>query len=276
MTTEDLENIRKRIFVKVKFDNEKTKYGKMTMLEKFDFIKSLASDNIDKISKTLKITGNIQFEKVTPFKNMFYFTIYTLPKKNHPIIGYISRSNTTNELILIRPIGKKKYNLNIDQLDIYLSRGLLIYLSDIYALYLSIIKSIIIRKEELIINDEFSLFNCKNIIGCVSATKKAGLSMSKTKKAKLPDYKLPAINVITKYFKALENYNFTEAERLLGSDKNTKSEINKVFRNTKKIRGHLEIFIVLYKFIQNIERKYNTENKKYKKLLETKKQQTIQ
>jgi hypothetical protein len=262
MTAIELDNIREKLFIKIKFDNIKVNYGALTIHEKFNFIKDLVKDNIKLISKTLSI-DDIQFEKITPFKKMFYFTIYTLPKKNHPIVGYISKSNKSNELILIRPIGKKKYNLTIDQLDIFISRGLLIYLTDIYALYLSIIKSIIIRKKELIINDEFSLFNCKNIIGCTAATKKSGLTISKTKKAVLPEFKIAAINVVIKYFKALETYNFKEAEKLLGSDKNSKSEINKVFRNTKKNRGHLEIFITLYKLIQNIQNKYTEAQKKY-------------
>jgi hypothetical protein len=278
MTEADIKNIEKRIYIKIKFNNEKIGYNKLSIPEKIEFISKVVSENLNKISKTLKIFGNIKFEYETPYKNILFFTVYTLPKRNHPIIGYVFKNNTANEITLIRPIGKNKYNLNIDHLDIYLNRHDFIYLTEIYALYLSIIKSIIIRKEELVINPEFSLLNCYNIKGCITATKKATNSNNKTKKEIIENYRRKGILVIKNYFAALESYNFTKAESILGTTKMANSEINTIFRKKKSIRGHLEIFITLYKLIKTIKDKYTETEKKYKnyvKSLENKKSNPI-
>lgn len=253
--------IKTRLFITLKFNNEEIGYSKLTIPEKFNFISDTIYKNIKLISKTLKITS-IDFEKSTPFTNIVYFVIYTLPNRNHPIIGYVSRGNSANEIVLVRPIGRKRYNLAIEQLDVYLHRYMKHSLQELYAIYLSIIKSIIIRKEELLLNDEFSLLNCHNIKGCITATKKVNNTTLKTKKAIIQSYRNKGITIIKKYFTALEKYNFTEAEIILGSSKYIESPINTVFRKTKKIRGHLEIFIVLYKLIKSIEIKYNFINNK--------------
>jgi hypothetical protein len=267
MTETDIKNIEKRIYIKIKFNNEKVKYNKLSMPEKFEFISKIVSENLHKLSKILKINGNIKFISNTPFNNTIYFVVNTLPKRNHPIIGYVLKSNTASEILLVRPIGKNKYNLNIEHLDIYLNRNNFIYLTEVYALYLSIIKSIIIRKEELIINPEFSLLNCYNLKGCLTATKKQ--SNNKTKKAVINEYREKGIKVIIKYFNALEKYNFNTAEKILGTTKMDKSEINTIFRKKKSIRGHLEIFITLYKLIKTIEDKYIEVSKKYKEYIKT-------
>ena len=56
--------------------------------------------------------------------------------------------------------------------------------------------------------------------------------------------------------KDLETYDFNKAELILGKSKYDESQINEIFRKTKKIRGHLEIFIILYKLIKSIKNKY--------------------
>lgn len=292
-----LSYIKSRLFLTIKFNNEAIGYSKLTIPEKFKFISESIYKNIKNISRTLKIE-TIEFEKATPFKNIVYFTIYTKPNRNHPIIGYISRSNTAEEIILIRPIGRKRYNLAIEQLEVYLYRYKNHTLEELYGVYLSIIKSINIRKEELILNPEFSLLNCHNIKGCITATKKIGVSASgggkkrgksktskniniknkpvniknksdiksdvkpKSKKGIILLYRKKAIQVLAKYFGALEKYDFNTAQTMLGTSRYDESIINNVFRKTKKIRGHLEIFIVLYKLIKSINDKYNEINSK--------------
>lgn len=281
-----LSYIKSRLFLSIKFDNEKIGYSKLTIAEKFKFISESIYKNLKFISNTLKIE-NIEFEKITPFKNIVYFSILTKPNRNHPIIGYISRSNTANEIILIRPIGRKRYNLSIEQLEVYLHRYKKHQLEELYGVYLSIIKSINIRKEELILNPEFSLLNCHNIKGCITATKKANINSKITnrlrnnrlrnnkliktnknaklinnKKTVILTYRKKAITILSKYFKELENFNFDKAQEIIGKSKYDDSIINNVFRKTKKIRGHLEIFIVLYKIVKSVEDKYNSINNK--------------
>jgi hypothetical protein len=257
MSSDEIINIRKRLFIKIKFNNLEVKYNKLSISEKFNLISNIIRNNITKISKQLKIT-NIIFEKTTPFTNIIFFTVYTLPNRNHPLIGFVSKANNTSEITLIRPIGKKRYNLDIDKLDIYLNRYKNHWTEELYGLYLSIIKSIVIRKEELLLNDEFSLLNCHNIKGCITATKKLSNKSLRTKKQQITLFRNNAIKVIINYFNELEKYKFSNAEEILGTSKDSISLINNIFKKNKKIRGHLEIFITLYKLIKNIKEKYNS------------------
>lgn len=244
--------IKKRLFNKILF-NEDNNYGKMEINEKFKLISNLIYRNIGNISKKLKIKF-IEFEKSTPFKTVIYFTVYTLPDRNHPIIGYVSRSNSTNEIILIRPVGKKRHHLDSELLNILLDTEIKkskLNNLELYGLYLLIIKSIIIRKKELLISDEYSLLNCFNIKGCITEYKK-----TKNKDVILKKYQDKVKILLLNYFNHLENSNYDLAYKILGDSKYSNSEVNLILRKKKKIRGHLEIFISLYQLIDKIKSLY--------------------
>lgn len=253
-------HIEKRIFIEVQFNNIESEYSKMSISDKFLFISELIYKNIKKVSSGLVI-DTITFEKDTPFKSIIYFTVSTKNNKNHPIVGFISRSNMTSELIFIRPVGKKKYNLSIEQLLVYLYDNHNIKLEELYGIYLSIIKSIVIRKNELIMDDKFSLLKCENIKNCMKA-----------KEENKYKYINKAKEILIEYFSSLENLNIKKANNLIKSGK-----LMLVFKNTKKTAGHLEIFIPLYEIIALIKFKYNKIQENIKKSeIETTQLETVE
>lgn len=296
----DVKTMEKRIFIKINFNNEMVGYSKMSIPEKFQFITKLINDNIHNISKKINLTDNIIFEKETPYKNTIFFTAYTKPNYNHPIVGFISRNNMANKITLIRPIGRKRHNLDMVLLGNYITllniqikqtlnnknvnnikTNVNIIQNNIilYAIYLSIIKSIIARKEEIIINPDYSLLHCYNMNACIIKPS-LDIKMKKTKKQLLAevrkgnkltlksiststygDLSNDVINIIKtsrknaskvlkRYFTYLETYDFNNAENMIGT-------LTTTFKQKKKNLGHLEIFIPLYKLIQIITNKVN-------------------
>lgn len=246
------EEIYKRLFISIKFDNEAVNYKNLNMVEKFNFIKKITINSLYKISNKLKLI-DIVIDK-THFTNIIYFTIYTIPSRNHPIVGFISLNNYADEIILIRPVGKKKYHISFQYPIILFERNYIKSSVYVYGLYLSAIKSINIRKEEILLDKQHSLLNCHNIKGCITKTKKNNINPNmKTKHIK--HMRQMAINILKKYFNYLEKFNFTEAHNLLG-DKTDNSPLNKTFRKLKKIHGHLEIFISLYDYVYKIKEYY--------------------
>lgn len=257
-----LEYIRKKVFIDINFDNEETNYSKLTIPEKYKLISKIVNKNINKISKTLKITA-IKFEKDTPFKDIIYFIIYTNPQVNHPIIGYIFKKNDTSKLTLIKPVGRKKHNVSFETLELLLLKNIISKKFELYALYLSIIESINKRKEEIITDKKFSLISCNNIKYCTKKSKIAIKNNSTKKSAalyqsleNLTDRQKDAITLINDFFFNLKKFNFKEAENILGTDDN-KSRYNNLFKKNKKLKGHLIIFINLYNINKMIQQNYN-------------------
>lgn len=268
-----LSYIYKRLFIEIPFNNKKpgsfsVEYEKLTIPQKFQLIKELVNEKLGSISKKLKITS-IDFEKETPFNNIIFFTAYTEPKRNHPFIGYMFKTNNTNKIVLIRAIGKSRFYADTDQYQFILDNqngyGLSVYLKnyEVYALYLSVIKSIVIRKEEMISNPDFSLLKCSNIKECkTKKTKKKGSrsivskSLKGQKPTDQPEYRKKAIAVIIKYFDKLEEGDIDDAIKILGKTKIADSEINRIFKTTKRLRGHLEVFISLYEIVELSKKRF--------------------
>lgn len=237
-------DLKYKLIITIKFDSN-IDYKKMTIPEKMEYIEKLANQNISKISNQLTL-DSFQIIK-THFKNYFYFVIYTLPQKNHPIIGYVSKKNDADAIYLIRPNGKKRYNVSSDDLNLILEQKILTEKEEVYALYLSLVKSIVIRKEEIFLDKEHSLLNCNNIKGCITQ-KRANLSNNE-KKTKTAEMRMNAVNVLKKYFKLLENNEFEKAREMIGMTKKEPTEFNLTFRSLKKLHGHIAVFISLYEFI---------------------------
>lgn len=261
----NIKYIRKRLILEIPFDNEKTNYKNLNMNQKFEFINKLAKDNLKMISSKLKF-DSIQYEKKTPFKNTFFFIIYTINNKNHPIIGYISKANTANVLYLIRPTGRRKFNISMEQIQVYLYAKNEINLLESYAVYLSIIKSIVTRKKELISDPNFSLLKCSNIINCNSKNEKESIQK--------------AGEVLQEFFTHLENNKTKLASLMIKENGGTANQkLLTIFKNKKKIIGHLEIFIPLYELVGAVIYKFfeltNSWSGDYQKRKELKKQQTM-
>ena len=240
-------DLKYKIIITIKFDSN-IDYKKMSIPEKIEYIEKVANQSISKISNQLTF-DSFQIIK-THFKNYFYFAIYTLPQKNHPIIGYVSKKNDANEIYLIRPNGKKRYNISSDDLTLILEKKVLTKKEEVYALYLSLIKSIVIRKEEIFLDKEHSLLNCDNIKGCI--TQKRAKISNNEKKTKTAEMRLNAVNVLKKYFKYLEVGEYEKAREMIGMTKKEPTEFNLTFRSLKKLHGHIAVFISLYEFVETV------------------------
>lgn len=241
-------DLKKRLIIPVKFDSN-IDYKNMTIVEKIEYIQKLGIQNINKISTQLTY-DSIEVIR-THFKNMFYFAIYTLPQKNHPIICFTSKKNDTTELYLIRPNGKKRYNISSDDLNSILEQKVLTEKEEVYALYLSLVKSIVIRKEEIFLDKDHSLLNCDNIKGCITQTKKANIS-NNDRKTKTAEMRMNAVKILQKYFKFLEGGEYEQAREMIGMTKKEPTEFNLTFRSLKKLHGHIAVFISLYEFVDMI------------------------
>lgn len=249
-------SINKRIFIKIKIDDN-LNYKKLTIPQKMELIKSLLMSNIKIISKKLKVSS-VEFESNTPFKKYIFAKAYTMPDRNHPIICFIPLHNYASELILIRPIGKKRHHIDISLLQESLNtdnKSTYTYTNvELYAIYLMIITSIVIRKKELLLNKEFALLNCHNIKGCITESNKA--QNNKDKLRIINKYQNLVKKLLVSFFSALENEDYETAYSILGDSKYSQSDINIILRKKKSIRGHLEIFISLYKLIDSIKKYY--------------------
>lgn len=235
---------KKRIFNKIPFNVQN--FNSLAMPEKYNKVIEVIYKSINLIFKKLIIL-KIDIDKNTPYKNIIYFTIYTAPERNHPIIAYCFLKNPEN-IILIRPIGKKRQYIDIDLFESFIKKksiSKILSKEDIFALYLSVIKSIIIRKKELMFSKDHSLLNCYNIKGCMTQIKKT--KNNTEKQIVINKFNDKVKILLISYFTHLENKNYDLAEKILGTSKYSNSDVNIILRKKKKIRGHLEIFIYLYK-----------------------------
>ena len=228
--------------------------------------------------------------------NLDSFVYVVLKSKNsitHPFIVYANINS--NKIYCVMSFGKenKMAHYPLHPFDTFLNvkHQDLFTRADSYALFLLFADSIQTRKKEIITHDRFSLLNCSNIKQCVATTNKikrdAGIVVRRTKKkgkkksiytgsvnkelqAKELYYKKKAIVILERFFKMLDNANFTEAYKFLklervkrkgekgkvGVDKGHiargdyfgKERLDTFFKSNRKLIGHLQIFIDLYQF----------------------------
>ena len=188
--------------------------------------------------------------------------LYTTPFNNHPYLFVRQRAeeNTenNNEVIILNPLGNKekqisdeellKYNDSFDELE----RNMLV-------LYLR--KNITYRKNILLENN-FSILQCSNITNCVRKNSEIRkMKISFEEKEQLMEryesqYYEKGKKIIDSYFNLLEDNDFEEAKAFLKGNKGkyfNKTRLNTFFKNNKKVVGHLEVFIGIYKLLNVIK-----------------------
>lgn len=181
-----------------------------------------------------------------------YITITTSPNTNHPYIIFANIS--TNIINMLIPYGNEEKQVSSSLQDIQSIISLCSSM-EIYALYLSVLKSITLRKSAILDNDQYNLLKCENITNCVKK-KNEIKKMKETQKYKVEMmkeyeiyYKKKAIVFLKIYFDLLTNQNYSNARDFLKGTTGKyfgKQRLNTFFKNSKTIIGHLHIFIPLY------------------------------
>ena len=269
-------NVRARLTKKNRIKNNKTK----KYLERKEKIKNVSKDDIfiRSIEYGDMLDIGIEYiKKHNPDVNFKYYNfvsdpnlqdyrimfLYTTPFNNHPYLFVRQRSEengkNNNEVIILNPLGNKekqisdeellKYNDSFDELE----RNMLV-------LYLR--KNISYRKNVLLENN-FSLLQCSNITNCIRKNSEIRkMKISYKEKELLMDryesqYHEKGKKIIDSYFNLLENNDFEEAKAFLKGNKGkyfNKTRLNTFFKNNKKVVGHLEVFIGIYKLLDLINK----------------------
>ena len=269
-------NVRARLTKKNRIKNNKTK----KYLERKEKIKNVSKDDIfiRSIEYGDMLDIGIEYiKKHNPDVNFKYYNfvsdpnlqdyrimfLYTTPFNNHPYLFVRQRSEengkNNNEVIILNPLGNKekqisdeellKYNDSFDELE----RNMLV-------LYLR--KNIGYRKNILLENN-FSLLQCSNITNCVRKNSEIRkMKISYIEKEQLMEryesqYYEKGKKIIDSYFNLLEENDFEEAKAFLKGNKGkyfNKTRLNTFFKNNKKVVGHLEVFIGIYKLLDMINK----------------------
>jgi hypothetical protein len=241
---------------KVRTSKDKLNY----ILPNFRSFLNVYSTNLKKIYRkfpTLKL-DSYQLEKRADNPNYFYLFIYTEPYNNHPFLLYGDVNN--RHYMLYVPFGDK-----VGQIQTKTIENIIPYFDkeQLTATMILINRTIFIRHKNIVQNPKYSLFNCENISPCRKEMNIINkLKITKQKKRELIKdaelkYSRQAREMLEIFFKLLRNYQFEEASQFLkgGPKYFRKTRINTFFVNKKKIIGHLEVFIYLYKLDQIIRNK---------------------
>ena len=191
-------------------------------------------------------------------KNYFYTFLYTQPFNNHPFLIFGNLKERHFNISI--PFGDK-----IGQINISFFHKVLPYFKRNELIVSSILlnRTIYIRNYNLIHNKRYSIYNCDKMTPCkkkireLNNYKIPSKQKQEYKKQIENYYKKKGIELIKKYYKLLEKYEFNEAYEFLKGDKGKykgKTRLNTFFTNNKEVIGHLEIFISLYKLKKNLEK----------------------
>lgn len=282
-TLSKYDGIKSKVFRRYRLSREYTLKQLAGTKDKCDaYITLRAIDIIKRDYPALEITDYIFHQ--SPDKDMVYSSIMTKPNVNHPFIVFAHIQNSI--LYLINPAGKdKKFAHNSLDDFVYLLNAENRHKLDtpfFYALYLSFGESIRIRKKQILYSDKYGLLECSNIKLCQRRMKTLKKETKYKSKATITNeiktletfYQNKSVNFLLKYFNLLEKGEFNEAymflkgggggEGKINSGKYYKKErLNTFFAKTKKIIGHLEIFISLYEILfKCIERYEEVKTKK--------------
>lgn len=186
--------------------------------------------------------------------NTFYMFIYTKPYNNHPFLVYGNLFKLEYKIVI--PFGDKKGQVDINK---YLSHINGFTTDEKLAIKHLTNRTMIIRKENLLLNSKYSILNCENIGECIKKVK----SIEKTKLAKITKdkqilivrkyYKDKALKLLNIYFNLLATNKFDEAKYFLEGKRLNKKypqyklRLGEFFSHKEDIIGHLKIFIPLYK-----------------------------
>ena len=235
-----------------------------------DYVKQLFSEFNDvNIEKTLTLWAKDfikSHNSSLDIKEYFYFKYQLLPnyvfllvlthtQTNHPYMVYADvRYNTIN---FVLPFGENRGQIPLEYLNTSINNKELSK-EELNILYVYLQKNIVNRKNAILNVEQFSLLNCSNISNCHKKMNEIHkMRVSSNKKKELIKYyqnfyQKKAVEFIGKYFYLLENKDFDEAFLFLRGSKGKyfgKQRLNTFFKNSKKIVGHLHIFITLYQIL---------------------------
>jgi len=198
------------------------------------------------------ILANKKIKMKTHPKNpqLLYLIISTSPNINHPYVFFADMK--TNILNMLIPFGIEQKQAPMKEIINIIP---ICSIMEKYALYLSILESIDLRKKAMLESDQYNLLKCSNISNCMRKFNEIkNMKISKNEKSELMKkyqkyYYEKAIKFLRIYFEYLTNNNYKEARDFLRGDSGQyfgRERLNTFFKNTKSLIGHLEIFIPLY------------------------------
>jgi hypothetical protein len=209
---------------------------------------------------TLKL-DSYKFETMTKQPNNFFSFMYTQPYNNHPFVMF--GDITKNYLYVLVPLGGDK----IGQISSEEIIPLIKYFTKIEKLATSVLinRTIEVRRKNIIINPQFSLLKCENIRQCriklreINKNRNMSLQQKKYARLELEKIYLPkASQMLLKYFDLLTKKKYDEAFQFLKGGKNKRDEyygkqrLDTFFMSSRKIIGHLQVFINLYKLYEEL------------------------
>lgn len=282
MPLKELQNydeIKNRIFRRFRLSKQYTLKQLAGNKDKCDaYITLRAIEIIKKETPVLEISDYVFHQ--SPDKDVVYATISTKPNVNHPYLVFAHIQDSV--MYLVNPFGKdkKEGQRSLDDFVYILKSENKNKLSahHFYALYVLFGESIRIRKKQILYNNKYSLLECSNVKLCQRKARTIKREVSYKKKTiqegnielqKLEKYyQNKSVNFLSKYFNMLEKGDYNEAYLFL-KGKNSKyykkQRLNTYFAKTKKIVGHLEIFITIYEMLFKCIERYQ-EIKNLKKL----------
>ena len=281
MEVKELKNydeIKNRIFRSFRLSKQYTLKQLAGNKDKCDaYITLKAIEIIKKETPFLEITDYVFHQ--SPDKDVVCATITTKPNVNHPYLVFAHIQDSV--MYLVNPFGKaqKEGQRSLDDFVYLLKSENKKKLSEhhFYALYILFGESIRIRKKQILYNDKYSLLECSNIKLCQRKVRTIKREVGKRKKTVLEGkkelqelekyYQKKSVNFLSKYFNMLEKGDYNEAYLFLkgkSSKYYKKQRLNTFFAKTKKIVGHLEIFITIYEMLFKCIERYE-EVKEMKK-----------
>jgi hypothetical protein len=189
------------------------------------------------------------------FPRYVFLVILTKTNTNHPYGLFVNLD--TKYLYFTIPFGGERKQADIDDYQFAITNG---SIPEIAMIYILLEKTILIRKKAILTIGQFNLLDCKNITNCIKKKHEIGhMNISYSEKQALMNkyneqYLNKAIDILKKYFSLLNEENYDEAFLFLKGKSSKyfgKERVNTFFKNTKKIIGHLEIFILLYELFHS-------------------------
>ena len=223
-------------------------------LELYSFVQ--AQQFILQYNNTIEVR-ECQIYTMSNLPTYIFTIIYTKTNTNHPYLLFFNLNDSIITFVIpfggdYKQIDKITYYNAILECNKVETTAILILLE----------KTIFIRKTGIVESNQFSLINCNNISNCIKKMHEIdNMNATSTIKEQLKlqynnFYLHKAIEFLKHYFTLLDTNNLYEAQLFLKSDRqyssnnNTKyykkQRLDTFFTNTKKIIGHLEIFIPLY------------------------------
>lgn len=199
-------------------------------------------------------TSHIEYIKGKP--SNFIGFMFTQPYNNHPFLVYGDLIN--NYFNIIIPLG----GTEMGQIGSNELIPLIKYFTKYEKLLIMLLlnRTIDIRRKNLTINAQFSLYKCENIRMCRAKLREINRNNNLTRQQKNIEinnlqkmYEPKVTQMLSTYFRLLSEQKYDEALMYLKGSKTNrniyynKQRLNTFFMASRKIIGHLQVFINLYK-----------------------------